>query len=271
MKLKSITLAALCLLICAQASAHNRWILPSHFTLSNDKGEWVMVDVTASNEVFNVDKPMGAERLVITAPDGTDVFPSSSYRGHRKSVVDIHLENSGTYQLKMGGEASYWTSYLAKGEDKKQWLRGVSKAQRAALLPKGATEVETLASYASILSYISLNAPTQNFPLTNSGLELVPVTHPSDIAQGEDAEFKFVFNGKAQAGVKVEIIREGVRYRNNPDSLKLTSDSKGVITFNLKEAGRYLLMAEYETKTANNADADSVSGQIFLTFESVLN
>jgi hypothetical protein len=62
-----------------------------------------------------------------------------------------------------------------------------------------------------------------------------------------------------------------VRYRNNPDSLKLTSDSKGVITFNLKEAGRYLLMAEYETKTANNADADSVSGQIFLTFESVLN
>jgi uncharacterized GH25 family protein len=270
MKFKHLLLGAGALILAAQASAHNRWILPSHFSLSNDKGEWVMVDITASNETFNVDKPMGADRLKITSPDGKSVFPGSSYRGHRKSVVDIHLENNGTYQLKMGGEPSYWTSYKAKGETKEQWLRNVNKVNRASQLPKGAHDIKTLESSSSVQTYITLNSPSDNFALNNKGLEFLPVTHPSDVAQGETAQFKFTFNGKAQAGVKVEIIREGVRYRNKPESLILTTDSKGQIDFTLAQAGRYILMAKHEQDVADYALADTVGGQVFLTFEAVL-
>jgi len=270
MNITKFAVGAVALLMIGQASAHNRWILPSHFNLSNDKGEWVMVDITASNETFNVDKPMGADKLRITGPNGKGVFPGSSYRGHRKSVVDIHLEESGTYQLKMGGEPSYWTSYQLGGEEKKHWLRGVSKLQRANELPKGATNAHTIESYANVLTYITLNTPSSSFKTSNKGLELVPVTHPSDVAQGEQAQFKFIFNGKPQAGVEVEIVREGVRYRNEPNALKLTSDKQGVISFTLAQAGRYLLMAEHESEVNNNPQADTVGGQIFLTFEAVL-
>lgn len=271
MKLKTLFIGATVLLFASQAAAHNRWFLPSHFNLSNDKGEWVMVDVTASNEAFNVDKPMGAERMRITGPDGESVYPGSSYRGHRKSVVDIHLENDGTYQLKMGGEPEYWTNYKVKGQEEDQWLDNVSKENRQSKLPKGAYDVRTIESSGSILTYITLNSPSENFPLTNQGLEFVPVTHPSDVAQGEAATFKFVYNGKAQSGVNVEIIREGVRYRNDPESVKLTTDAKGMISFTLADAGRYLLMAELEKEVPNNALADVIDGKVFLTFEAILN
>lgn len=271
MKLKNLFIGVSTLLLVAQATAHNRWILPSHFNLSNDKGEWVMVDVTASNETFNVDKPMGAEKMRITAPDGKSLFPSSSYRGHRKSVVDIHLEKNGTYQLKMGGEASYWTGYKIKGKEEEQWLRNVNKEQRKSKLPKGAYDAHTVESSGSILTYITLNSPSENFQANNQGLEFVPITHPSDIAQGEAAKFKFILNGKAQSGVKVEVIREGVRYRNEPESLKLTTNAEGVVDFTLEHAGRYLLMAEFEREVTDYALADVIDGKIFLTFEAVLN
>lgn len=270
MKLKKLFIGVSALLLVAQASAHNRWILPSHFNLSNDKGEWIVVDVTASNETFNVDKPMGAEKMEVIAPSGKRVFPGSSYRGQRKSVVDIHLEDSGTYQLKMGGEASYWTGYKIKGEKEEQWLRNVNKQDRKKKLPKGAYDVKTIESSGSILTYVTLNSPSENFAVSNQGLELVPVTHPSDIAQGEEANFSFTLNGKAQAGVEVEIIREGVRYRNDPESLKLTSDAKGNINFTLAQAGRYLLMAEYESEVKDYELADVIAGKVFLTFEAVL-
>jgi uncharacterized GH25 family protein len=99
----------------------------------------------------------------------------------------------------------------------------------------------------------------------------VPVTHPSDIAQNEKATFSFSFNGKAQAGVDVEIVREGVRYRNDPQSIKLTTDKKGVVSFTPETAGRYMLIAEFEKEIKDYALADALGGRLFLTFEAVLN
>lgn len=271
MKFKKLFIGVTSLLLATQVSAHNRWILPSHFNLSNDKSAWVMVDITASNETFNVDKSMGAEQMKIISPDGQSISPSSSYRGHRKSVVDIHLEESGTYQLKMGGEASYWTGYKINGQEEEQWLRNVNKIDRKKKLPAGAYDAHTIESSGSILTYITLNSPSEKFATLNKGLEFIPLTHPSDVAQDEEAKFKFIYNGEAQSNVKVEIIREGVRYRNNPESLKLTTDTKGVINFTLKKAGRYLLMAEFESEVSDYALADVIDGKIFLTFEAVLN
>jgi uncharacterized GH25 family protein len=271
MKFKKLIIGISTILLATQVSAHNRWFLPSHFNLSNDKSEWVVVDVTASNETFNVDKPLGAERMKIISPKGKTIFPSSSYRGHRKSVVDIHLEDNGTYQLKMGGEASYWTSYKIKGEDKKQWLRNVNKEQRKIKLPEGAYDAQTVESSSSIITYITLNSPSENFATSNHGLELLPITHPSDIAEGEEAKFSFLYNGKVQSGVKVEIVREGVRYRNDPDSMKLTTNAKGVISFTPKHAGRYMLIAAFEKEAKEYALADTLGGRVFLTFEAVLN
>lgn len=262
-KVIALTLSSL---LSFQVAAHSRWVLPSHFTLSADKGEWIMVDVTASNETFNVDKPMGSDNVRIITPNGKKSRPSSSYRGHRKSVVDYFVAGDGTYKITNNGEAGYMTYF--KVGDKRQRMR-ISKAQYDQL-PAGASNVKTSYGLARIESYVTMNNPSDNFATDGRLLELVPVTHPSDIAQGEQATFKLLFNGKAQAKVAVEITREGVRYRNDPQTLKLTSNAQGEVSFTPKHAGRYLLVAEHEQATPNNKLADEASGEVFLSFEVLL-
>lgn len=270
-KLKLFSLLALA--FASSAQAHNRWILPSHFNVSAEdaKQVWIMADLTASNETFNVDKPMGSDRFTIIKPDGERGRPGASFKGHRKSVVDINLAQSGTYKMFLDSETSYWTRYEMAGEEREKWLRGVNKLSRDSVLPKGAKNVKTLASKAQVMTFVTLNEPTENYSLTKQGLELKPMTHPSDIAQNEEVKLQLLFDGKPQQGVKVEIVKDGGRYRNSPETLELESNSKGEISFTLKDAGRYLLMAEYRTEKSNNPLADETGGQIFFTFEAVLN
>lgn len=267
-------LSVLALAFAASTQAHNRWILPTHFNVSAEqsgKQVWIMADVTASNETFNVDKPMGSDRFSIIKPSGKEARPGSSFRGHRKSVVDINLPESGTYKMFLDNDVSYWTSYEMAGSDKRKWMRNINKANRDSMLPKGAKNPKTVASSSQVMTFVTLNEPTDNFALSNQGLELKPITHPSDIAQNEEVKLQLLFNGKPQKGVEVEIIKDGARYRNNPDALELVSDKKGNIAFTLKDAGRYLLMAEYRTEKSDNPLADEMGGQIFFTFEAVLN
>jgi hypothetical protein len=59
-----------------------------HSNLSAENGEWIMLDITASNETFNVDKARGADLVKVIMPDEKISRPSSTYKGHRKSVAD---------------------------------------------------------------------------------------------------------------------------------------------------------------------------------------
>jgi len=268
MTIKKFIALTLTCAISTQALAHSRWVLPTHFNLSAEKGEWIMVDITASNETFNVDKAMGADLVKIITPDGKVSRPSSTYKGHRKSVVDYFLKESGTYKITNNSNAAYMTSYKINGDRKRLWA---NKEELSGKLPAGAKEIQTTYRYSRIESYVTMNTPSNNFKTDGKLLELIPVTHPSDIAENEKVTFTFLFNGKAQKNVSVEITADGVRYRNDPQTLKLLSNEKGEITFTPKNAGRYLLIAEHQENTPQSALADQQMGSVFLTFEAQLN
>jgi uncharacterized GH25 family protein len=268
MNAKKIIALTIACAISTQAFAHSRWVLPTHFNLSAENGEWIMLDITASNETFNVDKAMGADLIKIMMPDGKTSRPSSTYKGHRKSVADYFLKESGTYKITNNSNAAYMTTYEIDGDRKRLWA---NKEELSGKLPKDAKAIQTTYRYSRVESYITMNAPSNNFKTDGKSLELVPVTHPSDIAENEKVTFAFLFNGKVQKNVSVEITADGVRYRNNPNTLKLLSNAKGEITFTPKNAGRYLLVAEHEENTPKSALADKLMGSVFLTFEAQLN
>lgn len=264
-------LALLGLALTTTTHAHNRWIIPSHYSISAEKNAsniWIMADVTASNSTFYVDKAMGVDRFTVLSPTGEDIRIGASFTGHRKSVVDINLKESGTYKLFLDYDMSYWTNFTSGKEE--DWIEA-DKQSRKSKLPKGAKKPHTIASKAQVISYVTVNAPTNNFHLSNEGLELKPITHPSDIAQNEETKLQFLYDGKPQKNVKIEIIKDGTRYRNNPEALALTSNKNGEIAFTLKDAGRYLLIAHFNKETPKSPLADEVEGEIFFTFEAVLN
>lgn len=99
--------------VSATANAHPRWILPSHFTVSKEGGDWLTFDVTASHGTFVFDKPAGSETGQIVMPDGRIQYPSYVTKGKRRSIFDFYFEEEGTHKVRVNNVPSYYTQYKA--------------------------------------------------------------------------------------------------------------------------------------------------------------
>lgn len=271
MKLRLIALVGT-LCVSPLVSSHDRWILPSHFSVSAESQEvvWITSDVSASNQVFMMDKPYTASDVRVLLPNGKTTSPSSSYTGGRKSVFDVQLTQDGTYKFEKEVTPRYFSRYKVKGKEEAVRSR-LDKKATAAIMPKGAHALEGTLSVSRVETYVTRNKPTEAV-LKPKGeyLELVPVTHPADIVEKEAATLQFVFDGKPVEGVKVAIMKDGSLYRNKPEEIELTSDKDGKVVMTLPSAGRYLLHAELERPNSDKSLADKTVSEIFLTFEAGL-
>ncbi|MGR4989260.1 DUF4198 domain-containing protein [Vibrio rotiferianus] len=273
-KMKAVALAsvmAMGLAAATTAQAHPRWVLPSHFTVSKEGGDWLTFDVTASHGMFVFDKPAGSEQAFVIMPDGRSERPNFVVRGKRRSMFDFYFEEEGTHKVAINNQPSYYTQYKAGRRDTVKWAKA-SKADRASVIPEKARDVVTQLSYTRAESYVTVGMPTEKaLEIEGKLLEMKPLTHPSDIIEGEEVIFQFFFNGEPQQGVTAEITREGTLYRNHQEQIDVVSDKDGKITFTPEVAGRYLMKANYKGELNNDPLADKASANVHLTFETQLN
>ncbi len=273
-KMKAVALAsvmAMGLAAATTAQAHPRWVLPSHFTVSKEGGDWLTFDVTASHGTFVFDKPAGSEQAFVIMPDGRSERPNFVVRGKRRSMFDFYFEEEGTHKVAINNQPSYYTQYKAGRRDTVKWSKA-SKADRASVIPEKARDVVTQLSYTRAESYVTVGMPTEKaLEIEGKLLEMKPLTHPSDIIEGEEVTFQFFFNGEPQKGVTAEITREGTLYRNHQEQIDVVSDKEGKITFTPDVAGRYLMKANYKGELKNDPLADKASMNVHLTFETQLN
>lgn len=266
----SISLLLLAALTSGAASAHPRWLLPSEFSISSQEGDWITTDATASHGTFVFDKPLSVDSGYVLTPSGKRERFAFSAKFKRKSSFDFFFSEAGTHKLVLTGEPMYFTSYTIGKRETVRRIRA-SKADRAAQLPEGAQNVKSTLMFNRTEAYVTVNQPsTQVFALENRYLELVPVTHPADMIEGEPIEMQFFFNGQPQAGVEAEIRQDGTLYRNQQEAVMLRSDQDGKVRFTPSKAGRYLLIAGHTSPLSNDAMADEARSSIHLTFEVVL-
>ncbi|MEF1304122.1 DUF4198 domain-containing protein [Vibrio owensii] len=272
--MKAVALAsvmAMGLAAATTAQAHPRWVLPSHFTVSKEGGDWLTFDVTASHGTFVFDKPAGSEQAFVIMPDGRSERPNFVVRGKRRSMFDFFFVEEGTHKVAINNQPSYYTQYKAGRRDTVKWAKA-SKADRASVIPEKARDVVTQLSYTRAESYVTVGMPTEKaLEIEGKLLEMKPITHPSDIIEGEEVTFQFFFNGEPQQGVTAEITREGTLYRNHQEQIDVVSDKDGKITFTPDVAGRYLMKATYKGELKNDPLADKASMNVHLTFETQLN
>ncbi|MBS9955371.1 DUF4198 domain-containing protein [Vibrio alginolyticus] len=273
-KMKAVALAsvmAMGLAVTTTAQAHPRWVLPSHFTVSKEGGDWLTFDVTASHGTFVFDKPAGSDQAFVVMPDGRSERPNFVVRGKRRSMFDFFFTEEGTHKVAINNQPSYYTQYKAGRRDTVKWARA-SKAERGDVLPEQARDVVTQLSYTRAESYITVGMPTDKaLEIEGKMLEMKPITHPSDIIEGEPVTFQFFFNGEPQEGVTAEITREGTMYRNHQEQIDVVSDKDGKLIFTPEVAGRYLMKANYKGELKDNPLADKASANVHLTFETQLN
>ena len=272
-KWTALTLAV-CLPLSAQA--HRAWMLPSATVLSGEE-PWITVDAAVSNDLFyfehfplqleGIGKPLAlpargpqaaaqgdqpaapapapmrrpANKLVITAPDGSEVQPQNGAVGRYRSTFDVQLTQKGTYKLAVANQSlsAFWKEngvshrWMGKLEDLAKHVPAKAEDLR---VTQGSNRMEVFVTSGDTTDSV--------FKPTRVGLELVPVTHPNDLFAGETATFDFLLDGKPAADLEVTLIPGGNRYRDATGELNLKTDGKGRLTVTWPEPGMYWLEAE---------------------------
>ncbi|MCA0394982.1 MAG: DUF4198 domain-containing protein [Proteobacteria bacterium] len=263
MKLRTALVLALAALAPLSASAHKQWIVPSQAVV-NGNDVWVTFDGAVSNQLFFPDHvPMRLDNVTATGPDGKPVELRNASTGKYRSTFDLQLQQVGTYRISnaSAGLSARWDtpeSLAAKARAEQEgkpttgpgappetrggFLRNATPAELASKVPADAKNLQVTEGASRVETFVTNGAPdTTALAPTGKGIELAPVTHPNDLAAGEEATFRFLLDGKPAAGLEFEIIRGGTRYRNAQDGISATTDAEGLLKVTWPEAGVYWL------------------------------
>ena len=244
MKRSLVLAAALATLIAPfGAAAHKAWLRPSQTVLAGND-PWITVDAAVSNDLFYFNHvPIRLDNLVITAPDGSQVQPQNPATGKYRSVFDVQLQQQGTYRLAVVNSGLF-ANWEEDGKPKR-WRGNASSF--ASEVPKDARNLRVSQSVGRNETFVTNGSPnTTALQPSGEGIELVPVTHPNDLFEGETATFKVLVDGKPAAGIEFEIVRGETRYRNAQDEMRLTTGADGVLKVTWPAPGMYWLEASTE-------------------------
>lgn len=233
--------AALTLALSVPASAHRAWMLPSSTVLSGGDA-WVTVDAAVSNDLFVFEHmPMRLDGLAVTGPDGTSVPNENAATGKFRSTFDLHLTRPGSYRAALVNDA-VTASYKLDGAQKR-WRGKAENLKRD--LPAGAQDVRITKLLQRTETFVTVGKPNAAaFAPSGNGLELRFDTHPNALTAGETARFTVLLDGAPAAGIAVEVVRGGNRYRDRSEATTLTSGADGAVSVTWTQAGLYWFGAE---------------------------
>jgi uncharacterized GH25 family protein len=242
-------LALACAALAGPAHAHRSWLLPSATVVTGNE-PLVSVDAAVSEDLFEFDTvALKLEGLVITAPDGSTVTAENLNSARHRSSFDVKLSKPGTYRI-----ANYAETVAASyklGSEAKRW-RGSAQAYAtfAKELPADAQDVQATRLQNRVETFITNDRPGEPaFKPAGTGLELEPLTAPTDLSVGDTSRFRLLLDGQPAAGADVTILRGGNRYRYKLGELALKTDAQGLFSVQWPEAGRYLVTTSHGRRT----------------------
>ncbi|EJU10378.1 hypothetical protein LH128_24477 [Sphingomonas sp. LH128] len=287
MRFRSILIAAAASsMLATPALAHRMWLLPSTSTLASTN-EYVTVDAAVSNDLFYPDHvAMDPAQVSVWAPDGTDGKVENASKGRHRGTFDVALNKAGTWKIGMERASVMGTfkvgteEWRVGGRGRPQGAPGGPGAPGAgapagappaggpggpggpggqpprmvptvADIPANATDIKLTEVTSRNFVYVTAGEPSK-VALTGKGLEFDPVTHPDELVSDEEGSFRFLIDGKPAAGIKVEVVPGGKKYRAAEDAQELTTGPDGVVKVKWPVAGWYWLNASVEdTKPAD--------------------
>lgn len=228
--------AAATLALPFAAHAHRAWLLPSG-TIYSGQQPWVSVDAAISNDIFYYEhNAAGLDNLVVIGPNGQPVQAENQAKGRYRSMFDVKLEQQGTYRIALVNDGMI-ASFKVGNETKR--LRG-SAESLAKEIPADATDLRVSQNSSRVETFVTRGKPsTDALKPTGKGIELVAVTHPNDLVEGDTATFRFLDNGKPAAGYSATVILDGLRYRSELGEIRLDTDANGEIKVKWPAAGMY--------------------------------
>ncbi len=220
------------------AHAHRPWLLPSA-TLIDGPAPVVSIDAAISEDLFEFDSfALLLDTLRVTAPDGSAVAVDARTEAKRRVSFDVKLAQKGTYRI--AGVTDTAMASWKVGSETRRW-RG-APAALAKEVPADAQDLQVSRQLARAETFVTNETPSAlPASVTGDGLELLPLTNPTDLSVGDATRFRLLLDGKPYAGADVTVIRGGNRYRYKLGELALKTDAAGEFSVAWPEAGRYWL------------------------------
>lgn len=259
--MKRLLIASLALAaVVAPAHAHTPYLAPASFDVRPDSV--VTLDASFAETFFVPEVVFDNSTFVVTDPDGAQHAPDTVHYLKTRAVAEQTLPGQkGTYRFSTGNRL---------GAVFRTWERdGRTESSRdpSRPLPAGARLISHYQSLSRSEVYLTAGAPTGTaLKPYGKGLELVPVTHPSDLYSGETFEFAIHYDGKPLPAQKVEIHRARGEGRAQPAAVELTTDAEGKARLPLTEAGSYLALIRYRGAAPEGAAAPQYGNNYTLSF-----
>jgi uncharacterized GH25 family protein len=250
--LKNLSIIALLCGVNATALAHTQWLKPSVFnTALGERAVWVTGQLAMAEYAFVTERAIKAKTTLVLS-DGTRVEVTDVYETKTSSLFDFELTQAGTYKIDSL----------------------IGPRLRKARKPKDPTKEGRPASRSvnRLTSYITADAPSDTArKAEGTWLEIIPLTHPADLVEGEAASFKVLFEGRPLDKQAVTLIASGGQYQNQKTDKEYITDGEGVVTVELDQTGIYLIKSTYQVQLKDDAEAKVLRTNAGLTFEAQLN
>ena len=242
------------------AHAHTPYLAPATFQVQPTSV--VTLDASFAESFFVPEVVFDNSQFVVTDPDGVRHAPDTVHLLKSRAVVEQVLPGKkGTYRFSTGNRAgAIFRTWQVDG-------RTESSRDPARPLPAGAKILSYYQSLSRSEVYLTAGAPTtEALKPYGKGLELVPVTHPSDLYVGEQFQFEIHYDGKPLPAQKVEVHRALGDGHGQPASVELFTDALGKASLPLQQAGSYLALIRHRGDAPAGAAAPQYGNNYTLSF-----
>lgn len=253
-------LMPLLLTFALSAHAHTPYLAPASF--EPVRGDLVSLDAAFAERFFVPEVVFDNSEPRVIGPDGEQHAPDVVQPLKTRLLIEHRLQQgAGTYRISTG---------LRLGAVFRTWeVDGERQSSRdpKVQVPAGATGIEHFQSLTRAETYITVKQPDRTaLRPYGSGLELVPVTHPSDLYAGERFEFQIQFDGTPLADQKVEFTEATWTSDRSAETVTVLTDAQGRAMLPLTQAGTWLALTRHRAKAPADAAAPEYSHSYTLSF-----
>jgi len=261
--LTSLTIAST--LIASQAFSHDLNMWPSQFNVNSDKATTVTVDLTFSETPFRLDHSAPAAGVRVLNPQGEALRRIGNiYQSAQRTTFDLPITEQGTYTISYLSKPRYSTSYKVDGKKKRLRLDKVAAQSK---LPKSAKGAMTKKSITTAVAFVTNTLPSKKaFTASGQGLELLPITHPSDYVTGDTITMQLFYNGKPLTGTAAKLQRSGAQYTASSKPRETETDAKGQLSYQFDQGGLYTLSVKHNIDQKGEL-FDAIGYRLYYSFE----
>ncbi|MFL3656697.1 MAG: DUF4198 domain-containing protein [Opitutales bacterium] len=261
----TVAMATTCFIGGATLLAHTSYVLPNVFSTS--KGERMTAVASFTENFFVPDFKVESDDFHLILPSGDKADYGNIAIFDQLTVLESALNEDGTYRFSTGDRLGRKFKMMFVDGAWDYVGSSMGEDAKSDPIPEG-VKVADFQTQTVAIAYVTKGAPTQPaLEQKGSGLEILPVTHPSEVYVEEPFEFILTFNGKPMNGHEISIFRQGASYEEPKYKLKVMSKRKGKISVVFDEPGVYVAMTRHQDRAPEGSETPYRSYTISLTFE----